>query len=245
MYKAIPVKRGCGVRKAGACYGESGMGGEGFSIEHFLIDPPYRIDAKALGLASVGVKLIERDGVWHVLDIVGQEHYNNVADFVEEARRAGVSRRFPKNLDFSKLTSASRMLLAHRKAWVDNFDEYVNYWIQLAPREYDQKPEQYNPCPKPLTEHSFDRHPEMCAGIWWQDVEQVVNVADRVAERRMPSFTYTAAVRPPHIKPQYQLAIFGSFPLHRLVVIEAKGKSHLETAEKVSKADLPVDIERE
>lgn len=262
-YKAIPVVRGCKTRVRGGVYGECGMGAGGKPVEHFLIDPPHPIDndeGKRLGVInprgkvfSLGVKLIEHEGVWHVLDVIGSNHYPNVADFIEEARRFGVSRRFPKNLDFSKLTTESRMLLAHRRAWVDNFDEYANYWVKIDQiREWDGTPDQYNPCPKSLPDHTFEKHPDMCAGIYWQDVEQVVNVHDRVAERRMPSFTYTAATRPPHVDPQYRLAIFGSFPLHRLVVInDPKNNTHEDTLDRVlnndqfNKTSVPVDLEDE
>ncbi len=42
-----------------------------------MIDDPAR-----LGLASVGVTLIERDGVTHVIDIVGREHYPHAVEAV-------------------------------------------------------------------------------------------------------------------------------------------------------------------
>lgn len=246
--KAIPVERGCGTRERGGVYGECGLGAGGRPIEDLLVDPPIRIDMEKLGLMSVGVKLIERDGVWHVLDIVGRENYPNVADFLEEARRFGVSRRFPKNLDFSKLTAESRMLLAHKYAWVENFDEYANYWVPMDEHivRTGTKRGDYNPCPCGRAEHRFDRHPEMCAGVWWQDVEQAVNTVERVVERRMPSFTYTAARRPFDTKPQRALAIFGTFPLHRLVVIkDPKNNSHTDTLERVTKSTLTVEVEDE
>jgi hypothetical protein len=83
------------------------------------LDPPVVIDPQAIGLQAVGVKMIERNGVFHVLDWVGTNHYPNVADFVEEVTRHGVSRRMPSNLRFDLLTSASRLLLVHEKAYLE------------------------------------------------------------------------------------------------------------------------------
>ena len=76
----------------------------------FLLDFPE--DGKtALGLSPIGVQLVERDGVWHILDWIGSEHYPNVADFLEEVRRFGLSRRLAKTVDFSKLTERSKILV--------------------------------------------------------------------------------------------------------------------------------------
>jgi hypothetical protein len=96
--------RGCGTRVKGGIYAECKLSPFGMPIEHFLIDPPNPIPDD-LGLTPVGVKLFERDGVFHILDWVGSAHYKNVADFIEETRNFGASRRLSKSTDFSKLTA--------------------------------------------------------------------------------------------------------------------------------------------
>src|SRR5205823_11234312 len=118
------ARRGCGYRQPGGAYFAIPLGPGGRPIEEFLIDPPIVIDPARLGLASVGVTLIERDGVTHVLDIVGREHYPTVAAFIDEARRLGVSRRAPRTIDFSRITPASRLLLAHAHADIANAAEF-------------------------------------------------------------------------------------------------------------------------
>jgi hypothetical protein len=92
------ARRGCGYRQPGGAYFAIPLGPGGHPVEEFLIDPPILIDAERLGAASVGVTLIKRDGITHVLDIVGREHYPTVAEFVDEARRMGVSRRAPRSI---------------------------------------------------------------------------------------------------------------------------------------------------
>ncbi len=83
---AIPATRGCGKRKPGGCYAEVGMSPNGKPVEYFLCDPPVLLDGWKV--SSVGVQLIEVNGVHHILDVVGQQHYPGVADFVEEVSRA-------------------------------------------------------------------------------------------------------------------------------------------------------------
>ena len=80
------MKRQCGYRKKGGAYLTVPTSGDGAPIEYFLVDPPQPVDLETLGIVPRGVHLIEKEGVWHVFDVVGQDSYPNVADLVEEAR---------------------------------------------------------------------------------------------------------------------------------------------------------------
>jgi hypothetical protein len=148
------ARRGCGYRQPGGAYFAVPLGPGGRPVEEFLIDPPVVIDDPGrLGLASVGVTLIERDGVTHVLDIVGREHYPTVASFVEEARRMGISRRAPRTIEFERLTPASRLLLVHAHADIGNAAEF--------PCE--------RRCPCHVAEHLSAGFADMCARLWWEE----------------------------------------------------------------------------
>jgi hypothetical protein len=148
------ARRGCGYRQPGGAYFAVPLGPGGRPIEEFLIDPPVVIDDPArLGLASVGVTLVERDGVTHVLDIVGREYYPTVASFIDEARRLGISRRAPRTIDFGRITRASRLLLAHPHADIANAAEF--------PCE--------RRCPCDVAEHLTPRLADMCARLWWEE----------------------------------------------------------------------------
>ena len=70
------------------------------------------------------IEYLERDGITHVLDVVGREHYPTVASFIDEARRLGVSRRAPRTIDFARISPASRLLLAHAHADIANAAEF-------------------------------------------------------------------------------------------------------------------------
>jgi hypothetical protein len=144
-------RRGCGYRQPGAAYLAVPLGPGGRPVEEFLIDPPVVIDdAARLGLTSVGTAMIERDGVTHVLDIVGREHYPTVLAFIDEARRMGISRRISRTSDFSKITPASRLLLLHPHADIANAREFPTT----------------ERCPCHVREHLVDGFTDMCARLW-------------------------------------------------------------------------------
>jgi hypothetical protein len=226
---AVPVRRGCGSREKNGCYWECGLGPGGRPVEEFLFDPPILVP-EGLTVKARGMTMFERNGVWHLLDRVGLQHYPNVADFVEEVRRFGLSRRLSPNLPFEKLTADSRLFLVHDRAWVDNFALYAP-WA----------------CPRSFPEHSCEHSPlpPMCIGVWWQDVEGGVLLNDasdpRRVSRAMPSFVYQAHCRREGMKyiPNYRRAIFAAFPASRLVVV--RGEKHGERLAHMRKSSIPAE----
>jgi hypothetical protein len=124
--KADPVERGCGEREPGGVYAEAGLSPHGRPLEDFLIDPPLPIpDGLDLPnkpqlwqrMMPSGQSVRDEQGqpVYDVLIWVGEAFYPYCPDFLEEVRRYGASRRLNPNLDFARLSAASRMLLAHPK----------------------------------------------------------------------------------------------------------------------------------
>lgn len=215
---AIPVARGCGRRKAGAAYWECGMAPDGTPIEEFLIDVPTLIPP-GLAIAPRGVSLIMVGGVTHVVDWIGAAHYPNVLDFVAEVMHFGLSRRLPSTLDFARLTPASRILLVHARARVENAALYGPF-----------------PCPRRLHAPGSDA----CIGAWWEDVEGGAPTPGgdpRAVRRTLPSFTYPARERPAGITPRYVAGFFASFPASRLAVVTG---GHEKTLVAVLKSGLPV-----
>lgn len=224
MVHAIPVVRGCGTRKQGGIYAECGLSPNGSPIETFLFDPPILVPAD-LRVPAIGVTTIERDGVTHIVDRVGMADYPNVADMVEEIRRFGLSRRIPSTFSFEKLTPESRIFLVHDRAWVSPMSIYQEWF-----------------CPKHMPSHAPEMAPDICSGVWWQDVvlgEPVAGVNDpRLVLRKMPSFTYTARARPAASDIQERQAFFASFPLSRLAVVRG---DHAHALERARKAHVAVD----
>lgn len=230
MSGAVPVVRGCGRRIAGGIYVECGMSAGGKPVEFFLMDPPTPLP-QGLTIAPQGVSWVQRDDVWHLVDWVGSTHYPNVADFLEEVRRFGLSRRIPKGEPFERITMESRILLVHARAIVEPVEEY---------RPRDGAPFS---CPKHIREHETTS--TRCAGLWWEDIEggEVVDEEVGICLRRMPSFTYGGKARREGLRPGYAAGFFASFPLSRLVVVrDTAAEAHVDAYEKAGRARLPVVV---
>src|SRR5260370_24193058 len=114
--KADPVERGCGEREQGGVYAETGLSPYGTPLEFFLIDPPRPLPE---GLDLINKPQLWEDpatGITHLLIWIGSEYYQWCSDYIEETRRFGASRRINPNLELSRLTRESRMILAHPRA---------------------------------------------------------------------------------------------------------------------------------
>jgi hypothetical protein len=257
MSGATPVERGCGTRKQGGVYAEVGLSPFGLPLEEFFVCPPHEIGndlAKSLGLKDAqgrpkyrGVRLLERDGVTHVLDVVGEQFYPNAADIIEEGRRFGFSRRCELSAasEYAKLSPRSRLMLAHPRGIIRNPIPYFAQWIDFL---------NYHPCPRKLEAHRLmvDEHAackdfQMCAGLWWNDVTDGTRFYDesdgdkeaRFVVRRLPSLEYIAACKPEGVEPEYALAIIASLPLTRIVIVDGEGAD--AKMEKVKGAGVPVE----
>jgi len=235
------VDRGCGRRVQGGIYAECGTSRNGKPVEAFLLCPPIVVDNKALGLTPVGVKVIEDkigDLVVHnVWDWIGSVYYPNVADFVEEVRRFGMSRRLPRTLDYGKLNSDSRMYLLHSRAYINEPIPYHTERIGGRALGYD-----WAWCP--LGRH--DQHDQStCAGLWWEDLRGEKKKDGRIVERFRPSFAYTGALPPHRATPNCTLAVFAAFPIYRLAIVRADDDSHERSAEAASAASIPFEIVEE
>jgi len=241
------VIRKCGRRIYGGIYVTLGTDDRGLlTIEDTLIDPPVPIDAQKIGLSPIGVALIERGGVYHLLDWVGETHYPQPVDFIEEARRYGVSRRVPKTLDFAKLTHESRLIVVHPKAYIANYDLYYSK-MPWRPDDWACR------CDKP--HHNTRSIPkEMCINLLWDDAEQDDSQSTHkhhdgytLIEHATPmGDTYAVGERPFDIAPEYRLAIFASFPLDGITVIRDPFQgTHNAAAQTAGASGLNVSIEDE
>lgn len=240
---AIPIKRGCGTRAEGGVYAEVGFaapGEVGAPIEAFLLDPAVMIP-EGLEVPTQGALQFEREGVSHLICHVGSSGYPNLADWIEEARRYGISWRLPKNLDYASLSRKSLLFLTHARAFIQNQQDYGDWECRFG-KGHQPTVDQY------------------CSGVWWTDVEAqgeadtMLDIRDEPCDwdslpmmeaaavtRKMPSFTYAALTRRKGVIPKYQERIFGVFPIGRLVVVKAEDGSHSVTLDKVRRSSIDVD----
>lgn len=241
-------ERGCGKRVKGGVYAEVPLSPFGTPWEEFLMEPPVPVEDFQVRITPVGVTLIEHAGVTHVVDWVGSQHYPNVADFVEEMKRLGCSRRLPSSLDFSRITKDSRLLLVHAGALVTNW--YTLYANQKgAPIT----------CPKRSPTHDVERlafgkggEPEtFCVGAWWHDLErgQPYNPEGtgnkRAVVRTLANgATYNGFERV--AGSMRRAAVFASLPISRIAVVrDPDGGAHVTAQEKAARAGVPVIVEDE
>ncbi len=213
------VVRGCGVRKENGVYSECGTSPLGRKVEEFVVEGvPLPED---FVLPAIGVSLIELNGKWHVIDHVGADSYPNVADFIEEARRYGMSRRC-EGIDYSLLTEGSMHILVHDRAIVANAAEVIASLPESERRA----------CPHG---HQHLDEGKMCGALYWHDVSK----RGEDGRRSMPSFSYEPGAAP-KVKPEYGRGIFAMFPISRLALV--KGEGNTEKWQKVAKTGLHATI---
>jgi hypothetical protein len=236
------ITRGCGTRKEGGIYLESGTRlGRGRSLEFFLADPPVPMTCDT----KVGVELIERGGIVHILDWVGEQHYPAITDFLEESRALGFSRRISSTLDLSRLTAESRILVVHARGLVVNHEALRPFMPERYNAAHDEQgrrkpahkhhcghlertasPEHYQP----------DPHTHGCTRDLWA-VPLTTRVEDGAPPRYIREFASisyeVAPLAPDAPPPEYVSALVASLPITNISVIRAKDGSHTQTLEKV------------
>lgn len=238
----LSAERGCGQRKKGGVYLTVPDSPFGSPLENFLIDPPIVVSLSELGIGARGVHLIERNSITHVFDVVGRQHYPNVADFIEEARWLGISRR-AELPDYSRLTPQSKLILIHERAWINN-------WQELYGQLSEEERAAFN-CPShiPAVHEEHQQFKRMCARLWWHDVEAMDEPEGqkgcRVAGlRTLPCHAAYSGWRAAcNFFPEYQHAIFASFPIGAIEVVkDPDDQTHQPKLEKAQKAGLPVNL---
>ena len=237
----ITNERGCGQRKKGGVYLTVPESPFGSPLENFLIDPPILVSLAELGIGARGVHLIERNNVTHVFDVVGRKHYPNVADFIEEARLLGISRR-AELPDYARLTAQSRLVLIHERAHIGN-------WTELYAAMSEPERAEFN-CPShiPAIYEQHQQHKAMCAGLWWHDVEQMRDEEGTGCRlsgvRDLPcGATYRGWRADCNFFPEYHYAIFASFPIGAIeVVADPDDRQHERKMDLASRSTLPVNL---
>jgi hypothetical protein len=197
-----------------------------------VLDPPVPIDPEMLGLQTVGMKMVERNGVYHLMDWVGVNHYPNVADFVEEAIRIGVSRRVPSNIRIDLLTEDSRLLLVHERAQLDGrADMLRNGPFRTCPMGRDEH------------NHSVQGMVNMCARFWWDDLEggtEVQTGGREVVRALADGHSYGGRRRLLGTAiPERMPAIFASLKLARFaVIVDRQNRTHEALEARLDSQDV-------
>lgn len=174
------------------------------------------------------------------LSVAEDESYCTTYHTVHNCRRLGVSRRC-ELADYSRLTSESRLVLIHQRAYIKNFAEYPEHFSEQETGDFR--------CPRRF--HLIGSLDEMCAGLWRHDVVEGVE-RDEAGSRNQTSrllecgAQYPCYSQPVEITPEYQYAIFAILPIGQIEVIEdPDDRTHEEKIERAGKSELPVSLVEE
>lgn len=241
------MTRRCGKRIVGGIYLEVPLVEYGEPLESFICDPAIRVTDE-LSVPERGMVLrAGAHGRMMLLDYIGENNYPNVADFIEEVRQQGLSRRIPENFDFGSLDSSVVYCAIHRKGYVHNEPWYRQYAQEHGLKgENGITTEAGWPCPKGT--HTIDgTHEFPCSGVWWHDIRPghgVKTGVERVVEVEQPGGPpYHALERPKEIVPIYDDAIVLILPVVKLSVIRGQDGEHDRPLTKASKAKIDVTLE--
>lgn len=221
-----------------AMYIEWGVSRDGIPIEQFVICPVWTIDKSAFHLSSQGMNIVPRmsegkhmtdpDGrpIYDVFDIIGRKHYPYKTDFFEEAKRFGISRRWPTNTPIDKLTpGVSRHYLCTDAGALQDIGLVLG-----------QVNHNHRKCLRPVSKHPkpFDEgFRDTCSAMWWSEIpiSECVNSESGYGRIR-PSFSYTCE---PVLdkEPKFDFGAFMWLPLKGFMGTMTKDKKVSDELEKV------------
>lgn len=237
----MTVERGCGFRTKGGIYAEVPTSPWGSPLEAFLVDPTLPIVPSKFGLTPVNMRVFQRDGIYHIIDWIGAQHYPTAVHWLEEVRRFGVSTKLSLSADELKLLGPGSCIFpVHGFAYFDPRDAHYADLQNLQNLGYSWKH-----CPT-------GKHPKpdgsMCVGLLWQNLpavperESVESVLPyRAHHYKMPSFEFAGYEQPgdfENVPDNYQPAIFARFPITRLIMIRDDDETNAANLKKLTGSKL-------
>ena len=205
---AVGGRRLCGNgRILGGWYLECEVSSTGtHALDTFLVDFPTLLPT-SLRVNALGVTLWQdKQGVTHVVDLVGQENYPFVPDFWEEARRMGFSRKVSPTLNLAQLSARSRFYFVHDKGLVVNYSALMPFL------------EGGHLCPT----HKGHPQDSACTGLHWQVTPSAVKERDvRFLADGEYALRGHLSAGAPAVK--YARAIFASVPITAISHVVGKG----------------------
>jgi hypothetical protein len=174
----------------------------------------------------------DREGIVHIALGIGKSSYPFVPDFLEEARRLGVSKRVPNNFDPSALTAGkSKFILIHPNA-IPQFAYEV----------------QERTCPK--HKHTFADH---CLDDLWSlsglqtvkgkhEVSEIEGCPDKLRVTT-PSSSYTVTKPKKAAKPfKYSTGIILNFPVFHFEYVNKERKVPKRIKQKILKGGFKLEV---
>ena len=216
-------ERLCGEgRTIGSIYVECGSIWGRIPLENFLVDPVIPIDPIQFTFSNLGVTpWIDDQGVTHLIDIVGESHYPSIADFIEEGKKMGFSRKVQKNLPWSSLTPQSQIIFLHKKAHIINHTDYTAIPLN---------------CPKNIHQAGDD-----CIGYHWNShFTPAPNLLRSLGVNGEYRVTPSPVNQP---TPKLQMGMFLKLPITNLTVINTPDSNEAtDTLQTIRNSSIPSSI---
>jgi hypothetical protein len=221
-------ERGCGQRAENGLYLTVGTSPLGVPIETYLVDPV--IEWKGPRTLRAPMFIEDKKGTTHLILGIGLTYYPFVSDYVEEARRLGVSKRVPRNIKVERLSSESKFLLMHPRA--------IPYF------EYETD----TTCPKQ------NKKIHECIGFLWslsalktfKKVHEVADAQHGFALVKTPSALYEAVKpdKPTEFIDNYASGIIFAFPLSicHFEFVKRQGKAPPKLTKRIQKAGFKIEV---
>jgi hypothetical protein len=242
------IKRGCGYRVMGAVYIVSDAKQYPKPLRDYLVDSPVTLAQMGLRKQSLGVQMIvDKLGVYHIVDSVGLAHYPTPIHFYHEVEHHGASRKVAVDaIDWGKLTTQSRLLVAHDHAYIANHSEYydaMGFTGKSAPLDWS--------CVKNKPEHENKKPREMCVNLLWADTDPAEDhayIGERwgllAIERSIANGeVFSTCERPSIVTPSYKSAVYMSLPItHIHIIHDPFANKHVSAFAKTRRSVIPVKI---
>ena len=225
--------RGCGGMKSDALYMTWSLGQGGIPVNNLVICPVWRLNHKKMGLKSQGVTLLPAlsnqgkmiytpsgDLVYDVYDWVGSGYYPYKLTMYKEICWGGLSRRVPKNTDFSKIFKGySKHYLVHSKGVIhDGIHE-----VKASVNELEHPECLRNWHGIPFKASFMDT----CSAMWWHEIsiKDCTQDTDGIWYAQHPSFDYE--VYPTDADITWSPGAFMALPIGRFVATTQRNSDQL------------------
>jgi hypothetical protein len=225
--------RGCGGMKSDALYMTWSLGSGGIPVQKLVICPVWALNPKKLGLKTQGVTLLpafdnggnmlytkSNDLVYDVFDWVGSSYYPYKLTMYKEICWGGLSRRIPKNTDFSKIFRGySKHYLIHSRGVIMNGIQQVREAVNDL--EHPNCLRGWHDIP---FEFSFT---DTCSAMWWHEVfaKDCIQDDDGRWLAQHPSFDYEVYPTEEHLT--WGPGAFMALPIGAFVATTQKSSNQL------------------
>jgi hypothetical protein len=246
--------RGCGSLENDASYMNWPLGTKGIPVTQFCLCPVVELDKKGLGIKNKGINIIARshngipsldtngNQIYDVFDVVGREHYPYKSDFLEEGKRMGFNRRWPRTISPTILNKVESLyfLCSDAASYEPEDIVKVKYEMNLCgEHQCYRKPGHSMPL--------ADDFEEVCTSMWTSELLQKDCYQDNygIWQKKMPWGEYHVCPREEELR--WRFGAFIGLPVGRMLITTPCGEQEpseemKEMIEDVSKAGFKTTV---